>query len=262
MSISVVFVGKNLILNGYPFVESLLSVLPLADEFIISEGYSDDDSLNYLWKFKKKYETRERPIFVYQDEWPDRSYHGEAITYVLERAIQKASKKWVLYLQADEIWHEDMIPYMLDIVSKDNFEFNSISFPYFHFINSWEPSKDTKYYQEAMRFVRNDRGIKLLGDAWNFITPGPADPIYAAGYSPNRIFHMNWCLPENNDIKHIEHAKLYENITEYQDIMKNSLNNLKEEKKPYPISDDFPIERFPELAKRFVGKVKYELPEI
>ena len=30
---------------GYPFVESILSILPICDEFVVAVGESDDDTL-------------------------------------------------------------------------------------------------------------------------------------------------------------------------------------------------------------------------
>ena len=251
MSISVAFIIKNGIKNGYCFWESLQSCLPFANELIISDGYSDDDTLHYLMKFKNKYKKK-LPILLYQDRWEEKSYHGEVITKVSERAIAKATKTWVYYLQADEIIHEGSIAHIKSIASSD--QWNSASFPFYHFTRGWKPSEDG--YKEAIRMIRRGRNIKLMGDAWNFEIEN-ASPISPAGSCPKPIYHFNWVFPKNNDIKDIEHAKIYENIPEYQDKMREASKRLKENKVPYPMTD---FNDFPKLATRFLGKVEYPLP--
>ena len=37
---------RNGVLLGYPFVESIKSILPIVDEFVIAVGESDDDTLS------------------------------------------------------------------------------------------------------------------------------------------------------------------------------------------------------------------------
>jgi glycosyltransferase involved in cell wall biosynthesis len=250
-TISVVFVIKNGIKQGYCFWESLNSCLSFANEIIISEGFSDDGTMNYLMKFQDQ--NKDIPIVINQDAWDDKSYHGEAIANVSIKAIKRATMDWVLYLQADEVWHEDCINYIKNL--SDLTDYNAISFPFRHFIKSWEPAKEG--YSEAMRMIRNGRNISLMGDAWNF--QGEVDPIYPAGHCPKPIYHFAWVFPETNDIKDIEHAKLYENYPEYQEKMKKACESLKEEKKAYPRTD---FDDFPEITRKFIGKLKYELPKL
>jgi len=249
-SISVVFVVKNAIKQGYCFIDSLRSCLPIADELIISEGFSEDDTLNHLCKFRTG-NRRNTKIVLDQDQWPESSYHGEAITEISTRAMQRATREWIYYLQADEIIHEDTVPHIKAIAKSS--EFNSASFPFHHFINKWEPAVDDKYYKEAIRMIRRGRDISLMGDAWNF--QGEVDPICPAGHSPKPIYHFAWVFPPQNDIKNIEHAKIYKNIPEYQEKMQKACEVLDQPKQPYPRTD---FDEFPRIPRRFVGKVKYE----
>ena len=252
MSISVVFVVKNALNQGYCFWESLHSAAPFADEIILSEGYSDDDTLHYLQAFKRKFQKRIK-IDLFQERWPDTSYHGEVIAEVSQRAIEKATCDWVYYLQADEIIHELNVDHIKHVSTLP--DFNSVSFPFYHFIRSWEPSEEG--YREAMRMVRNHRNIKLMGDAWNF--EGEVDPICPAGHSPKPIYHFAWVFPKQNDIKDIEHSKIYQNMEEYQLKMRKAVESINEEKKPYPRTE---FNDFPKLAKRFLWKAEYEPPTL
>ena len=181
MSISVVFFGKNLITQGYCFWESLQSCLPFADELIISEGYSDDDTYKYLNRFVTEHKD-ELPITLFQDAWEKESYHGEVIAKVSDRLIKKATKDWVYYLQADEIIHEDNIKFIKFIAESS--DYNAVSFPFYHFTRAWEP---TQGYTDAIRMIRNHRKINLKGDAWTF--ESEVDPVCPSIESPRPVYH-------------------------------------------------------------------------
>ena len=45
---------RNGTILGYPFIESINSILPICDEFIIAVGPSEDDTLARLRKIKSK----------------------------------------------------------------------------------------------------------------------------------------------------------------------------------------------------------------
>ncbi|GAA7265447.1 hypothetical protein HpCK38_19390 [Helicobacter pylori] len=44
---------KNGSILGYPFIQSIQSLLPLVDEFIVNVGISEDDTLEQLQKLQK-----------------------------------------------------------------------------------------------------------------------------------------------------------------------------------------------------------------
>jgi len=183
MSISVVCIAKNIIKQGYCFWESLCSCLPIANEIIISEGFSSDDTLQYLLKFKKYYGKKVK-INIFQEEWPEKSYVGEAITTISNNAIKKANGDYVYYLQSDEIIHESNVLFIKQI-DKDG-SYNSVDFPFYHFIRSWEPSSFG--YKSAIRMVKNIPTIKLMGDAWNF--EGDINPKCESNMVPKPIYHF------------------------------------------------------------------------
>lgn len=247
MTISVVFVIKNGLLNGYCFWESLQSCLPFADEIIIADGYSGDGTWQAILRFANSYGGRV-PIKIYRDVWPEKSYHGEAIRIVSEWAMERATQDWIYYLQADEVIHENSINH---IISVSDMNYNSVSFPFYHFTRQWIPSEDG--YKDAVRMVKRSKDAKLKGDAWTFEN---IDPVCASNLCPKPIFHFNWCFPKQNNSKDIEHAKLYLNYPDYQDRMKKALTNKNSD--AYPLDPSF--NDFPHLARRFVGQSAYRLP--
>ena len=249
MAISTVFVIKNGIKQGYCFWESLLSCLPFTDELIISDGFSNDGTFEALESFTNRYNSQV-PIVLYKDDWNDKSYHGEIISKVTHRAMEKTTKDWILYLQADEVYHEYIGSYIKDISKSD---YNSVYFPFYHFIRSWEPSRNAAY-NVAIRMARRNQNPRLKGDGWTF---DKIDPVAPSNLCPKPIYHFAWVFPKQNDVKDIEDANIYINFPDYQEKMKSACKLLKISKKPYPRTD---FNDFPELSRRFVGKGEYTLP--
>lgn len=245
MTISVVTIAKNIITQGYCFWESLESCLPIMDELIISEGYSTDETMLYLNKFKERHS--QIPIVLFQEKWPDMSYHGEAIADVSMSALKRSSKDWILYLQMDEVYHENLISFIKNLnLSK----YNSVSFSFYHFLKSWSPSANPSY-SEAIRMVRNNSKFSLKGDGWTF---EKVEPVCPSKLCPHKVYHFGSVFPKQNDVKDIEHFKLYQNIIEY----KERLKNIGKGKSIYPLNSSFGD--FPELAKRFIGDAVYNPP--
>jgi hypothetical protein len=250
MSISVVFIIKNGIKNGYCFWESLLSSLNFADELIVSEGYSEDKTYDYIKEFVRRYKD-DIKINLFRDEWEKESYHGEVISKVSERAIVKARCDFTYLLQADEVIADETAQYIVKVSKIE--DINSVCFPFYHFLRSWVPSKGG--YDKAIRMVRRGHG-KLKGDGFTFFG-NDLDPVYQSKNCPKPIAHFAWCFPNQNIVKDIEHYKIYTNITEYKEKMIKAAGMVGMELPPYPLGD---FNDFPELARRFIGKAEYSLP--
>ena len=104
--ISAVMVLKNGVLLGYPFVESILSILPVCDEFVIAEGYSDDDTYDWLERLQQCYPEK---IALSRQRWPEGLRSGHAIGVMQTDALKKCRGKWILLMQADEILPEENV---------------------------------------------------------------------------------------------------------------------------------------------------------
>jgi len=257
--ISVCFVVKNGMINGYPFWESLESCLPIADEIVISEGMSRDNTFEVLNKFKNKYGDK---VNIFRTEWSKFSaYSGEVIALVSEEAMKKCSYEWIYYLQADEVIHEDNVQFLKSVPTGGVGNCNSIYFKFAHLIGSWKPlPQGGAAYSEAIRMVKNIPSITLLGDGWTFT--GSTQPVFPSTTIPKPIYHLGWVFPKNIDQKNIEQAKIYSTMKIYQDKAASARQNVAKgynQKLGLPIPTDF--DDYPKNVKRLVGAFEYTLPE-
>src|ERR1700730_16670766 len=93
---------KNAIKYDYPVVESIKSVLPIADEFIVCAGDSEDDTEKLIGsidtgKFKIIHSVWDKNI---REE-------GRVLAVETDKAIDATpdDADWLFYLQADEVVH-------------------------------------------------------------------------------------------------------------------------------------------------------------
>lgn len=103
-TVSGILTIRNSFEAGYPLTESILSIYPIVDEFLINDGGSDDGTLDLLEELAEVYPK----IELYQIE-DEESEAWETIDDQLEQLIDEASGEWLIESQADEIWHEDDI---------------------------------------------------------------------------------------------------------------------------------------------------------
>lgn len=257
--ISVCFVIKNGVKQGYPFWESLKSCLSFADEIVISEGYSDDGTAEYIRKFIDMYSGKVK-FRLYNDDWNSfQTPYGEVIAAVSYKNMRRCEYEWVYYLQADEVLHDDNSAFVRSI-AEGNDGYNAVMFEFYHFINGWEPiPMGGAAYHHAIRMVRNKNDICFMGDAWTF--DGGVKPICCHTKVPKPIYHLGWVFPKNCDIKKVEHGKLYKGMGNYQNDAQAAQKRIDVGvyEKGFALPKDF--SDFPEGVSRLFGKIQYELPE-
>ncbi len=256
--VSVCFIIKNGVSQGYPFWESLESCLSFADEVVISEGCSTDGTSEYIRKFVSTHSNMTK-FRVYSDDWNSFSTScGEVIAKVSDKNMRRCEYEWVYYLQADEILHPENSEFVRRIAETDD-GYNAVRFPFYHFINSWTPiPRGQVAYDYAIRMVKNRKDIHFLGDAWTF--HGHVEPTCHQDMVPKPIYHLGWVFPKNIDIKHIEHERLYPTMTGYKNSADGARKRMeKAEYSGLPKSDTF--DDYPPGIERLFGKLQYDLPD-
>jgi len=136
---------------GYPFIESIQSVLPIVDEFIISVGESKDNTL------KKIQAIKSTKIKIIETQWND-AMQDRGFVYAQQKMIAQynCTGDWAFYLEGDEVLHEKDLDTIYDSMKKhlNNPEVEALYFDYYHFYG--RPDQvGIAGYKRAPRIIRN-----------------------------------------------------------------------------------------------------------
>lgn len=168
MKITGFTIVRNAVLYDYPVVESIQSILPVVDEFIVSVGNSEDDTLSLI-------ESINSPkIKIIHSVWDDKIRSGGNILAVeTDKAFDAISpdSDWAFYLQADEVVHEKYHHHIRGQAEKyiaDN-NVEGLLFKYLHFYGTYDYTGDSRrWYNREVRIIRNDKTIRSYRDAQGF----------------------------------------------------------------------------------------------
>ncbi len=124
--------GLSVVMNinnatSKPYLETIVSALPVADEVVIREGANNDGVFTNLTRFEKNYADIEWKL-IQDSEYPseiNNAPHSEKFNeqrYGENKAIQEASKKYVLLLKPGEAFRWSDLQH-LKLVKSDKVEF-------------------------------------------------------------------------------------------------------------------------------------------
>ena len=149
--VSGVTVIRNAAKLGYPFYYSVKSVIDACDEFVISEGFSEDSTMDIVRQLRKEYPEKVRVI--HDVGRPSRD--GETIATVTNNAMSRCRYDWIYYVQADEIVHEDNLSFIAGVPHLFS-RYRAISFRFTHFFLSL--LSEMLAYPTAIRMVGTSQG--------------------------------------------------------------------------------------------------------
>ena len=159
---------KNAVINGYPIVEAITSILPIVDEMIVLVGDCDDDTLGLIESIG------DSKIKIHHSVWDKNLRKGGAVLAVeTDKAFNLIDPEstWAFYIQADEVIHEkyyDAIKKGCELY-KDNKKVQGLLFKYVHFYGTYDYVGDSrKWYGHEVRIIRNDKKIVSYKDAQGF----------------------------------------------------------------------------------------------
>lgn len=104
---------RNAVRLDYPVVESISSILPIVDEFIVNVGPDEDGTLELIRSIG------DPKIKIIQSQWNPNVTTG-AYIYAQQTniALFNCMGKWAFYLQADEVVHEEDLPAIMRYVDR------------------------------------------------------------------------------------------------------------------------------------------------
>jgi glycosyltransferase involved in cell wall biosynthesis len=225
MKVSGFTIIRNAITYDFPVVESILSILPLCDEVIVSVGNSNDTTLELIKSIQSP------KIKIIESSWDESIRKGGLL---LAKETNKAfdavsaDSDWVIYIQADEVIHEKDIPVLKDSMQKwkDHKEVEGLLFEYLHFYGSYAFLEDSKlWYRNEIRIVRNDKHIRSYRDAQGFRIYDKLTP------TDEELLHGGRKLKVKNSGAFMYHYGWAKNPI-VQQTKRNTFNKLWSEKNP------------------------------
>ena len=163
---------RNAIKYDYPVLESINSLLPLCDEVVVAVGHSDDDTLGLIRGIDSP------KIRVIETVWDDTLREGGRVLAVeTDKALVavSADATWAIYLQADEVLHEDDYPAIRAGMARwaADKTVEGLLLNYRHFYASYDYVGDSKrWYRREIRVVRPGIGVQSYRDAQGFRLSG------------------------------------------------------------------------------------------
>lgn len=168
MKVSGFTIIKNAVVNDYPVVEAIRSILPVVDEMIVLVGDSKDATETLIRNIN------DPKIKIHHSTWDPAVREGGAVLAIeTNKAFQliDPASDWAFYIQADEVVHEK---YHAAIVEgckkfKDDKRVQGLLFRYLHFYGTYQYVGDSrKWYDHEVRIIRNDKSISAYRDAQGF----------------------------------------------------------------------------------------------
>jgi glycosyltransferase involved in cell wall biosynthesis len=237
MKVSGFTIIRNAIKFDFPVVESISSILPLCDEFVVAVGNSEDGTLDLIRKIGNP------KIRIIETVWDERlsGQGGKVLAAETNKALKEisADSDWAFYIQSDELVHENDLANIKSAMErwKDHPEVDGLLFSYLHFYGSYDYiANSPHWYQKEIRVIKPGRAVYSYRDAQGFrkgsnekLRVKPVDAfIYHYGWvkhpetmQKKRLFHLKWqnkeiSKEEQNtrefDYSNIESLQLFEGV--------------------------------------------------
>jgi hypothetical protein len=196
--------GFNFLRNahrlGYPFVESIRSILPIVDEFVVALGPSDDRTEEMIRAIG---DPKIRIIPTVWNERIQSDYSVKCFVYGQQKSIAlfNCTGDWAFYLEADEVVHENDLPKIRQAMERhlEDARVEALAFDYIHFYGNsntyaWSP----RWYRTEVRILRNT--IPAWGPEGLFfvvLETHKKGRYPRAAHTGATIYHYGWVKTES-----------------------------------------------------------------
>ena len=199
---------KNATKMGYPWVESILSVMDYVDHFHVGEGFSEDNTYDVLMRLKEGYGPK---LGISRYEWPVMETGfaiGDATNNALSYVRHMGGK--ILYVQGDELWHPESLKEMVGLAVED---YDAYRVPFLHLEHNCQEVQPGAGYKRAIRMVSNKPEIVSHRDAWTFEGFSRVLDVMSL---PHPLVHCNYCFWHNIPVKkQVQAEELYADLKHY-----------------------------------------------
>jgi len=180
---------------GYPFVESIKSILPIVDEFVIALGPCEDETEAML-------EAIDDPkIRILHTQWNE-AMRDRGYVYGQQKMIAQfnCTGDWAFYLEADEVVHEKDLGKIVDAMERyrDDDRVEALLFDYIHFYGNANSYLDSPgWYRRAPRIIKNSlRSYAPDGLFWLVLERNKRGRYPYAALTGATMYHYGWVRSE------------------------------------------------------------------
>jgi hypothetical protein len=195
MKVSAFTFIKNGQILGYPFVQSIQSILPIVDEFVINVGQSEDDTLALIQSINNP------KIRIIQSTWND-NMHDRGYVYGQQKMIAQfnCTGDWAFYIEGDEVYHEDDLNKIKASMQAhvDDPEVEALVFDFYHFYGNANSYFDSPgWYRSEARIIKNSvRSYAPDGLFWLVLDSNKKGRYPKAKHTGARCYHYGWVRSE------------------------------------------------------------------
>ncbi|MDC0599374.1 glycosyltransferase [Candidatus Pseudothioglobus singularis] len=196
MKVSAFTFIKNGQILGYPFIQSIQSVLPIVDEFVINVGESDDDTLSLIKSINSP------KIRILQSKW-NQNMKDRGYIYGQQKMIAQFNciGDWAFYIEGDEIYHENdlsKIKAAMEWNLKDS-NVEALAFNFFHFYGNANTYLDSPgWYRSEARIIKTScRSYAPDGLFWIILDQNKKGRYPKARHIGVHCFHYGWVRSED-----------------------------------------------------------------
>ena len=195
MKVSAFTFIKNGQILGYPFLQSIRSILPIVDEFVINVGSSEDDTLEMIRSIKDK------KIRIIESQWNE-GMRDRGYVYGQQKMIAQfnTTGDWAFYIEGDEIYHEkdlEEIRNSMEVYLNDT-NVEALVFDFKHFYgNANSVLNSPGWYRSEARIIKNSiRSYAPDGLFWLILDSNKKGRYPRAKKIKASCYHYGWVRSE------------------------------------------------------------------
>jgi hypothetical protein len=235
MKVSAFTFIKNGQLLGYPFIQSIKSILPIVDEFIINVGLGEDNTLDEIEKIN------DPKIRIIQSHWND-NMKDRGFVYGQQKMVAQynCTGDWAFYIEGDEIYHENDLDriYMSMKEHLNNSDVEALVFDFYHFYGNGNSYLDSPgWYRAEARIIKNSlRTYAPDGLFWLVLDSNKNGRYPKAKHTGAKCYHYGWVRSEYQmNLKSEKVQKYWGGNAKKIDYSKMDQSIIREYKGTHPI---------------------------
>jgi hypothetical protein len=196
MKVSAFTFIKNGQILGYPFLQSIQSILPIVDEFVINVGKSEDNTLELIKSISSP------KIRIIESTWND-SMHDRGYVYGQQKMIAQfnCTGDWAFYVEGDEVYHEDDLEQISNSmkIHLNDLNVEALVFDFNHFYgNSNSVLCSPGWYRSEARIIKNSvRSYAPDGLFWVVLESNKKGRYPRAKHTGVTCYHYGWVRSED-----------------------------------------------------------------